>query len=105
MEAAGRRELHRQQGIGDGQPVRFLDRSVIDGFLTVTDDEAYETARKLAYMEGILAGVSSGCSVHAALQVARKLGKGKRVLTICADTGERYLEGDLWKYETPWELP
>ncbi len=105
MEAAGRRELHRQQGIGDGQPVRFLDRSVIDGFLTVTDDEAYETARKLAYMEGILAGVSSGCSVHAALQVARQLGKGKRVLTICADTGERYLEGDLWKYETPWELP
>ncbi len=105
MEAAGRHELHCQQGIGDGQPVRFLDRSLIDGFLTVTDDEAYDTARRLAYLEGILAGVSSGCSVHAALQVARQLGKGKRVLTICADTGERYLEGDLWQYEPVWDLP
>ncbi len=105
LEAAGRRGLHRQQGIGDGIPSRFLDRSLIDGFLTVTDEEAYETARKLASQEGILAGVSSGCSVHAALQVARQLGKGKRVLTICADTGERYLEGDLWQYEPEWDLP
>ncbi|HNS52739.1 MAG TPA: cysteine synthase family protein [Anaerolineae bacterium] len=105
LEAAGRHGLHCQQGIGDGIPLRFLDRSLIDGFLTVTDDEAYDIARRLAYQEGILAGVSSGCSVHGALQVARRLGKGKRVLAICADTGERYLEGDLWKYETPWELP
>lgn len=99
LEAAGRRNLHCQQGIGDGQPVRFLDRSLIDGYLTVTDDEAYETARRLAREEGILAGISSGCSVHAALQVARELGKGKRVLAICADTGERYLQTDLWDLE------
>lgn len=99
LEAAGRRELHRQQGIGDGQPVRFLDRSLIDGYLTVTDEAAYETTRRLAREEGILAGISSGCSVHAALQVARKLGKGKRVLTLCADTGERYLQTDLWDIE------
>ena len=105
MEAAGRRDLHTQQGIGDGQPIRFLDRSLIDGFLTVTDPEAMDTARKLAYMEGILAGPSSGCSVHAALQVAKKLGKGKRVLCVCADTGERYLQTDLWDYELDWQLP
>jgi cysteine synthase A len=105
LEAAGRRGLHVQQGIGDGQPVRFMDRSLIDGFLTVTDEEAYDIARKLASQEGILAGPSSGCSVHAALQVARLLGKGKRVLTICADTGERYLQTDLWDHEVEWELP
>jgi cysteine synthase len=98
LEAEGCRGLHRQQGIGDGQPVRFLDRSLIDGFLTVTDDEAYDIARRLAREEGILAGVSSGTSTHGALQVARMLGKGKRVLCILADTGERYLETDLWQY-------
>jgi cysteine synthase A len=99
LEAAGRRELHCQQGIGDGQPVRFLDRSLIDGFLTVTDEEAYEIARRLAREEGILAGISSGTSTHGALQVARLLGKGKRVLTILADTGERYLQTDLWEFD------
>ena len=99
LEAAGRRGLHCQQGIGDGQPVRFLDRSLIKGFLTVTDDEAYEMARRLAREEGILAGVSSGTSAHGALQVARMLGKGKRVLAILADTGERYLQTDLWDVE------
>ena len=72
------------------------DRSLIDGYLTVTDEEAYDTARKLACKEGILGGVSSGTSTHGALQVARMLGKGKRVLTILADTGERYLQTDLW---------
>jgi cysteine synthase len=96
MEAFGRRGLHRQQGIGDGQPVRFLDRSLIDGFLQVTDEEAYATARRLAAEEGIFAGASSGTSTHAALQVASQLGKGKRVLCILADTGERYLENDLY---------
>ena len=104
LEAAGRRDLHCQQGIGDGQPVRFLDRSLVDGYLTVTDEEAYETTRRLAREEGMLAGISSGCSIHAALQVARKLGKGKRVLTICADTGERYLQTDVWDVEDDWEL-
>jgi cysteine synthase A len=98
LEAKGNRGLHRQQGIGDGQPVRFLDRSLIDGFLTVTDDEAYDIARRLAREEGILAGVSSGTSTHGALQVAKMLGPGKRVLCILADTGERYLETDLWEY-------
>jgi cysteine synthase A len=98
LEGAGKHGLHCQQGIGDGQPVRFLDRSLIDGFLTVTDEEAYAMARRLACEEGILAGVSSGTSTHAALQVAHRLGKGKRVLCVLADTGERYLETDLWEY-------
>lgn len=99
LEASGKRGLHCQQGIGDGQPVRFLDRSLIDGYLTVTDEQAYDTARQLARKEGILGGVSSGTSTHGALQVARMLGEGKRVLTILADTGERYLQTDLWNYE------
>lgn len=96
MEAFGRCELHRQQGIGDGQPLRFLDRSLIDGFLQVTDDEAYDTARRLAREEGIFAGASSGTDAHAALQVAKQLGRGKRVMCMLADTGERYLENDLY---------
>ena len=63
-----------------------------------------ESCREAAAL-GLPDGPSSGCSVYAALQIARKLGKGNRVLCICADTGERYLQTDLWDYELDWELP
>ena len=60
------------------------------------DEDAKETTRKLATMEGIFAGISSGAAVHAALQVAMELGPGKKVVTIAPDFGERYLSTDLF---------
>lgn len=96
QEGAGRKGLHKQQGIGDAQLTRILDRSVVDEWLAVTDDQAYEMARRLAREEGILAGISSGTAVHAAVEVARRLEPGQRVLTILPDTGERYLDDELW---------
>jgi cysteine synthase A len=96
QEATGRKGLHKQQGIGDAQLTRLLDRSLVDGWLTVTDEQAYAMTRRLAREEGILAGISSGTSVHAAVEVAGRLGKGARVLTILPDTAERYLDDELF---------
>ena len=62
----------------------------------ISDEEAIETAKRLAREEGLLAGISSGSNVAAALRLARKLGKGKRVLTILPDTGERYFSTALF---------
>lgn len=96
LEGAGRKGLHKQQGIGDAQLTKILNRSVVDEWISVTDADAYTMARRLAREEGILAGISSGTAAHAAVDVARKLGKGKTVLTILADTGERYIDDELW---------
>jgi cysteine synthase len=86
---------HVQQGIGDGIIPDVLDRALIDEVVKVTDNDAVETARLLARREGLLAGVSSGSNVWAALRVAERLGPGKVVVTLCPDTGERYLSLDL----------
>lgn len=86
---------HRIQGIGAGFIPRALDISVIDEIIAVRDEDALGTARDLASMEGLLAGISSGAAVWSALRVAGKLGQGKRVLTIAPDTGERYLSMGL----------
>jgi cysteine synthase A len=96
LEGAGRKGLHKQQGIGDAQLTKVLDRSVVDEWLSVTDEDAYTMARRLAREEGILAGISSGTATHAAVETARLLGPGKRILTILADTGERYIDDELW---------
>jgi cysteine synthase len=64
--------------------------------MAVSDEEAYETARKLARMEGIFGGTTSGANVWAAIQRARVLGSGKRVVTIIVDSGLKYLDGDLY---------
>lgn len=95
LEGYGRKGLHKQYGIGDGQKNPVLNRSIVDRWIAVTDDDAYATARRLAREEGILGGASSGCATFAALQVAREMGGGARVLTILPDTGERYLSTDL----------
>ncbi len=87
---------HKIQGIGAGFVPEVLDIEVIDEILTVTNDAAMETTRKLAREEGILVGISSGAAVHAALKVAQELGKGKKVLVIACDTGERYLSTELF---------
>jgi cysteine synthase A len=82
------------QGIGAGFVPEVLNRKVIDRILTVTDRDAYDTKVELARKEGLLVGISSGAAVHAALRVARDLGPGKRVVTVLADTGERYFSLD-----------
>jgi cysteine synthase A len=68
-----------------------LNREIIDEIIAVGDEESFATAKRLAREEGLLAGISAGANVFAALKVARRLGAGKRVVTILPDTGERYL--------------
>ena len=77
----------------------ILDQSVYNEIITVTDEDAAQCTRQLAREEGILVGISSGANCHAALQVARRLGPGKTVVTVFADTGERYLTTDVFRAE------
>ena len=87
---------HLQMGIGDGIVPAVLDRDVIDEIAIVTDEEALETARRLAAEEGLLCGISGGTNVAVALRLAKRLGKGKRVVTVLPDTGERYFSTPLF---------
>ena len=79
------------QGIGAGFVPQVLNRSVIDEIIAVTDEQAYDTARRLAKEEGLSVGISSGAACWAALKVAKELGPGKTVVVVFPDTGERYL--------------
>ena len=88
--SGGEPALHGIQGIGAGFVPSVLNRDVFDVLICVRDEDAIKTARKLGREEGILAGISAGANVFAALQVARDLGPGKRVATIICDSGERY---------------
>ena len=87
---------HKIQGIGAGFVPEVVNAGAIDQIIQVADQDAVETARRLAREEGILAGVSSGAAAWAALQVASRLGQGKTVVTILPDTGERYLSTGLF---------
>jgi cysteine synthase A len=83
---------HKIQGIGPGFVPEVLDRSVIDEVLTVGDEDALETARRMATSEGVLAGISAGAAVYAALKIAGREGMaGKRVVVVVPDSGERYM--------------
>ncbi len=82
---------HKIQGIGAGFIPAVLNTKIYDEVITVGNDQAYDFTRRLAKEEGLLAGISSGAALYAALQVAKKLGKGKNVVVILPDTGERYL--------------
>ena len=75
----------------------MLDQSVYDDIAIITDDEAVETAKRLAREEGILCGISGGTNTAAALRLAKKLGPGKTVVTVLADTGERYFTTPLFE--------
>lgn len=88
--------LHGIQGIGAGFVPDVLNRDIIDEIVRVTDEEAYETAGRIIKNEGILCGISSGANFFAAEKVARRLGKGKKVVVIFPDTGERYLSTKLF---------
>jgi cysteine synthase A len=82
---------HKIQGIGAGFIPKVLNRTILDRVITVTDDEAYQTAKLLAKKEGLLVGISAGANVFAAQKVAQELGPGKNVITVLPDTGERYI--------------
>lgn len=88
---------HLQMGIGDGLIPENLNMSIYEDICVITDEEALEVSRRLAREEGLLCGISSGSNVAAAIRLARKLGKGKRVVTILPDTGERYFSTILFE--------
>ena len=88
---------HLQMGIGDGVIPAILDQSIYNDIRIVTDEEALETTRRLAAEEGILCGISSGTNVSVALKLAKELGRGKTVVTVLPDTGERYFSTILFE--------
>lgn len=87
---------HLQMGIGDGLIPAILNQQIYNSVCIITDDEALSTSKRLATEEGILCGISSGTNVAAALKLAKKLGKGKTVVTILPDTAERYFSTPLF---------
>lgn len=98
--SGGKPGQHKIQGIGEGFIPEVLKSGLdlIDEIISVSDEEAIETTRRLAKEEGIFAGISSGANMFAALKIAKKLGKGKIIVTIFPDRGERYLSNDVFKY-------
>lgn len=90
---------HKIQGMGANFVPDIFDRNVVDEILQIDAKEAYKYTRLLGEKEGILAGISCGANLAAAIVMAKRLGKGKRVLTILPDTGERYLSTDLFLEE------
>ena len=95
--AGGTIGTHLQMGIGDGLIPPILNREIYDEIYVVTDEEALETAKRLAREEGLLCGISSGTNVAAALKLAKKLGPGKTVVTVLPDTAERYFSTPLFE--------
>lgn len=94
--AGGTIGTHLQMGIGDGIIPDILNREIYDDIYIVKDDEALNTAKRLAREEGLMCGISSGTNVAAALKLAKKLGKGKTVVTVLPDTAERYFSTPLF---------
>ena len=94
--AGGTIGTHLQMGIGDGIIPDILNREIYDDIYVVTDQEAIETARRLAREEGLACGISSGTNVAAAIRLAEKLGPGKTVVTVLPDTAERYYSTQLF---------
>lgn len=88
---------HIQMGIGDGVIPAILNREIYDDIVIVTDEEALETSKELARLEGLMCGISSGTNVAAAKKLAKKLGRGKTVVTVLPDTAERYFSTPLFE--------
>ena len=97
--SGGRASGHNIQGIGANFIPEILNKDIIDEIISIDEEIAYLYARKLATNEGILSGISSGANLAAASIIARRLGRGKRVVTILPDTGERYLSTSLYMEE------
>lgn len=90
---------HKIQGIGAGFVPDILNTTIYDEIIKVENEQAFEQAREAAKAEGILGGISAGAAIYAALEVAKKLGTGKKVLAIIPDNGERYLSTPLYNFE------
>ncbi|MCM3620595.1 cysteine synthase A [Sutcliffiella horikoshii] len=97
--SGGKPGPHKIQGIGAGFVPSILDTKIYDQIIKVKNEEAFEYARLAAKQEGILGGISSGAAISAALQVAKELGKGKKVLAVIPSNGERYLSTPLYQFE------
>jgi cysteine synthase A len=96
--SGGQKGPHKIQGIGAGFVPDVLEQSLLDDVVTVSNDDAFETARQLAKLEGIVCGISSGAAVKAALEVARRPESGgKTIVVVIPSTGERYISTDLFK--------
>ena len=95
--AGGTVGTHIQMGIGDGVVPKVLNQKIYDDIYIVSDEEALRTAKDLARLEGLMCGISSGTNVAAALKLAKKLGKGKTVVTVLPDTAERYFSTPLFE--------
>lgn len=97
--AGGTVGTHLQMGIGDGLIPQNLNCNIYDHIYVVSDEEALQTAKDLARLEGLMCGISSGTNVAAAMKLAKKLGKGKTVVTVLPDTAERYFSTPLFENE------
>jgi len=97
--SGGKPGPHKIQGIGAGFVPDILNTEIYDEVITVENEEAFATSRRVAKEEGILGGISSGAAIFAALKVAKQLGKGKRVVAVVPSNGERYLSTPLYNYE------
>ena len=95
--SGGAIETHIQMGIGDGIIPEILNTKIFDDVCVIGDEEALRTAKDLASKEGIMCGISSGTNVAAAIRLAKKLGKGKTVVTVLPDTAERYFSTPLFE--------
>ncbi|WP_026702318.1 cysteine synthase A [Salibacterium aidingense] len=97
--SGGSKGPHKIQGIGAGFVPGILDTDVYDEVMTVTTEQSFDFARRAAKEEGILGGISSGAAIYAALEEAKKLGKGKKVVAVIPSNGERYLSTPLYQFE------
>lgn len=97
--SGGKPGPHKLQGLGPGFVPKVLNTDVYDEIVQVGTEDAFEYARRAGREEGILGGISSGAAIYAAVQVAKKLGKGKKVVAIIPDNGERYLSTPLYQYD------
>ena len=95
--AGGTVSTHIQMGIGDGVIPGVLNQQIYDDICIISDEDALRTAKDLAVKEGLMCGISSGTNVAAALRLAKKLGKGKTVVTVLPDTAERYFSTPLFE--------
>lgn len=97
--SGGKPGPHKIQGIGAGFVPDILNTEVYDQIIQVDNEDAFATSRQVAKQEGILGGISSGAAIHAALQVAKELGEGKRVVAVVPSNGERYLSTPLYSFD------